>query len=247
MLLFLFISIQLSHIASKPLEEAMEREKQFVADISHDLKTPLSVILANNSILIENQDATVGSVYRWVDSSQIAAKRMQQLITQMLKLADVERKNITVPLEEVDASNIAMKANLQLESLAYEKSVTLDTELIESCVIQTNEDYLMQIISSLLENALKYEPKNGKVLLKLTQDKHKTCIWVQNFGTTIAQEDLPHIFDRFYRSDKSRTNETESFGLGLAITKEMVNKINGEISVTSNPQKGTIFTVTFQR
>ena len=89
--------------------------------------------------------------------------------------------------------------------------------------------------------------KNGKVLLKLTQDKHKTCIWVQNFGTTIAQEDLPHIFDRFYRSDKSRTNETESFGLGLAITKEMVNKINGEISVTSNPQKGTIFTVTFQR
>ena len=247
MLLFLFISIQLSHIASKPLEEAMEREKQFVADISHDLKTPLSVILANNSILMENQDATIGSVYRWVDSSQIAAKKMQQLITQMLKLADVERKNITVPLEEVDVSNIAMKASLQLESLAYEKSVTLDTELIESCVIQTNEDYLMQIISSLLENALKYEPKNGKVLLKLAQDKHKTCICVQNFGTTIAQEDLPHVFDRFYRSDKSRTNETESFGLGLAITKEMVNKIHGEISVTSNPQEGTIFTVTSQR
>lgn len=91
MLLFLFISIQLSHIASKLLEEAMEREKQFVADISHDLKTPLSVILANNSILMENKDATVGSVYRWIDSSQMAAKRMQQLITQMLKLADVER------------------------------------------------------------------------------------------------------------------------------------------------------------
>lgn len=82
---------------------------------------------------------------------------------------------------------------------------------------------------------------------QLTQDKHKTCICVQNFGTTIAQEDLPHVFDRFYRSDKSRTNETESFGLGLAITREMVNKIHGEISVTSNPQKGTIFTVTFQR
>ena len=82
---------------------------------------------------------------------------------------------------------------------------------------------------------------------QLTQDKHKTCICVQNFGTTIAQEDLPHVFDRFYRSDKSRTNETESFGLGLAITREMVNKIHGEISVMSNPQKGTIFTVTFQR
>ena len=82
---------------------------------------------------------------------------------------------------------------------------------------------------------------------QLTQDKHKTCICVQNFGTTIAQEDLPHVFDHFYRSDKSRTNETESFGLGLAITREMVNKIHGEISVTSNPQKGTIFTVTFQR
>ena len=140
-----------------------------------------------------------------------------------------------------------MKASLQLESLAYEKSVTLDTELIESCVIQANEDYLTQIISSLLENALKYEPKTGKVLLKLAQAKHKTYICVQNFGTMIAQEDLPHVFDRFYRSDKSRTNETESFGLGLAITKEMVNKIHGEISVTSNPQEGTIFTITFQR
>lgn len=150
-------------------------------------------------------------------------------------------------MEEIDVSNIAMKASLQLESLAYEKSVTLDTELIESCVIQANEDYLTQIISSLLENALKYEPKTGKVLLKLAQDKHKTCICVQNFGTMIAQEDLPHVFDRFYRSDKSRTNETESFGLGLAITREMVNKIHGEISVTSNPQEGTIFTVTFQR
>ena len=91
MLLFFAVSVRLSALAARPMEDAMQREKQFIADASHDLKTPLSVILANNAILLENPEAPVGSVRRWVDSSQESAKRMQQLISQMLTLADVER------------------------------------------------------------------------------------------------------------------------------------------------------------
>lgn len=247
MLLFLFISVRLSVLAAKPMEEALQREKQFVADASHDLKTPLSVILANNSILAENPDATVGSVRRWVDGTQEAAKRMQQLISQMLTLADVERPDAVLPMEQVNLAEIATKSALEMESVAYEKNVTLETQLPEECNIRGNADYLQRIVSSLLENALKYEPAGGRVLITLTHEKRKTCLSVQNFGTHISESDLPYVFDRFYRSDKSRQHESGSFGLGLAITKEMVEKLGGAITVTSSAEKGTTFCITFNQ
>ena len=106
---------------------------------------------------------------------------------------------------------------------------------------------MQRIVSSLLENALKYEPTGGRVRLTLTQDKRKVRLSVQNFGSTIPEEDLPHVFDRFYRSDKSRKSESGSFGLGLAITKEMVEKLGGQISVASSAGEGTVFQVAFFR
>ncbi len=235
MLIFLFISVIFSKYASKPMEEAIDREKQFVADASHDLKTPLSIILANNAILLENPDP---KTKHWLDSNQMAAKRMQELICQMLTLASVDRK---IEISEVDLSNVATKVVLELEILAYEKDVTLDADIADNCVIKSNEEYLTKIISSLLENAIKYEPEKGRVLLKI--DKNQLS--VQNFGSHIDKEDIDHIFDRFYRSDKSRQNNGKSFGLGLSITKEMVDKLNGEIKVVSNKEDGTAFFVKF--
>lgn len=245
MLLFLLISIRLSAVAARPMEEAMQREKQFVADASHDLKTPLSVILANNSILMENPENKVGDLRRWLDSTQEAAKRMQKLIAEMLTLADVERQDVPLVCEEVDLANIAMKADLELESVAFEKNITLEDDLPDRCMVMGNADYLLRIVMSLLENALKYEPSGGRVSIHLTQSKKKTVLSVCNQGSRIADEDLPHVFDRFYRSDKSRTNSAGSFGLGLAITKEMVERLGGTISVTSSQEEGTVFSVTF--
>ena len=245
MLLFLLISIRLSAVAARPMEEAMQREKQFVADASHDLKTPLSVILANNSILMENPENKVGDLRRWLDSTQEAAKRMQKLIAEMLTLADVERQDVPLVREEVDLANIAMKADLELESVAFERNVTLEDDLPDRCMVTGNADYLLRIVMSLLENALKYEPSGGRVSIHLTQSKKKTVLAVCNRGSRIADEDLPHVFDRFYRSDKSRTNSAGSFGLGLAITKEMVERLGGTISVTSSQEEGTVFSVTF--
>ena len=227
-LLFFAVSVRLSALAARPMEEAMQREKQFIADASHP-------------------EAPVGSVRRWVDSSQEAAKRMQQLISQMLTLADVERPDAALSMQQLDLAAIATKAVLEMESIAYEKHVTLETALPEACILRGNSDYLQRIVSSLLENALKYEPAGGRVQLTLTQDKRKARFSVQNFGSTIPEEDLPHVFDRFYRSDKSRKSESGSFGLGLAITKEMVEKLGGEISVSSSAEDGTVFQVTLCR
>lgn len=246
MALFWAVSNRLSIIAARPMEEAIRREKQFVADASHDLKTPLSVILANNAILMENPDAPAGTLARWLDSTQLAAKRMQQLIGEMLTLAEAERQETPLTLEPIDLADIAMKAALELESVAFEKNVTLDTDLPEKCVIRGNADYLLRIVTSLLENALKYEPAGGQVILTLTQSKRKIQLCVQNRGSQIQEEDLPHVFDRFYRGDKSRTNSEGSFGLGLAITKEMTQRLGGTIAVTSSEAEGTAFRVTFE-
>ena len=197
------------------------------------------------AILLENPEASVGSVRRWVDSTQEAAKRMQQLISRMLTLADVERPDAALCIRPVDLAAIATKAALEMESIAYEKGVTLETALPAECTLRGNADYLQRIVSSLLENALKYEPAGGRVQLTLIREKKKVRLSVQNFGSTIPEADLPHVFDRFYRSDKSRKSESGSFGLGLAITKEMAEKLGGEISVASTAEAGTVFQVIF--
>jgi len=240
---FLLVSVQLSKRAVRPMEEAMDRERQFVADASHDLKTPLSVILANNSILRENPQATVGSLEKWLDSTQNAAKNMQGLIGEMLTLAGVERRDAPLPLEKVDCSALVMKAALQLESVAYEKDVELETEIEERVTLRGNEDYLQRIAASLIENAIKYEPAGGKVTVRLASVRHRARLEVRNQGTVIPQEDLPHIFERFYRGDKSRQGETGGHGLGLSITKEIVERLGGRISVESRAGSGTAFFV----
>ena len=245
MLCFLFVSIQLSKVAARPLEEAMRREKQFVADASHDLKTPLSVILANNSILRENPQETVGSLSRWIDSTQNAAKNMQQMIGEMLTLADVERQDAPLVLETVDASAVVMKAALQLESVAYEKNIALETEIPDQLLLKSKEDYLQRIAASLMENAIKYEPDGGEVRVRLTSTKRRVLFEVQNKNSFIPEEDLPNIFERFYRGDKSRQGKTGGHGLGLSITKQMTEQLGGRISVESDKDKGTVFIVSF--
>ena len=239
---FLLVSIQLSKVAARPMEEAIGREKQFVADASHDLKTPLSVILANNSILRENPEARVGSLSRWTDSTQQAAKRMQQLIGEMLTLADVERPEAPLELTQVDIASVVMKAALELESVAYEQGVALDTELPDSLPGRSSENYLQRIAASLMENAIKYEPRGGQVLVTLTRSRRHAILEVRNRSTRISQEDLPHVFDRFYRGDKSRQSKTGGHGLGLAITKEMVTKLGGTVQACSG-EDGTTFSV----
>lgn len=243
MLCFLLVSIQLSKLAVRPMEDAMARERKFVADVSHDLKTPLSVILANNSILRENPQATVGSLQRWTDSTQNAAKNMQRLIGEMLTLAEVERRDSPLSLEMIDFSAVVMKTALQLESVAYEKSVELETEIPEQVMLRGNEDYLQRIAASLMENAIKYEPSGGGVWVRLTAAKHRVQLEIRNRGSIIPEEDLPHVFERFYRSDKSRQEGPGGHGLGLAITKQMVERLGGSISVESGNGRGTVFWV----
>lgn len=243
MALFYGISRYISGLAVRPLEQAMEREAQFVADVSHDLKTPLTVILANGGILRESPEKTVGEQMSWIEGTDDAARRMLSMVNEMLTLSQVSgaaraRKSLCV-----DFSALAEKACLQLESVAYEKGVILRDNIAEEIIVEGDPDYLMRIASSLIENAVKYEPSGGEIRVCLTAEKDSAIYAVTNPGSYIAEEDLPHIFERFYRADRAR--QGSGFGLGLAIAKEMAQRMGGTITAESSKENGTSFYVRF--
>lgn len=244
MLAFFFISYRLSRIAVRPMEQSVEMEKQFVADVSHDLKTPLTVILANTSILKDNELSTVAEQYQWIESTEESAQNMLKMINEMLTLSSMESPQLQVECGPVPLTEIVSKAALQMESVAFERGVLLDAEIAENVTAVTNADYAARVCASLLENALKYEPDGGRIRLNLAVKKKKAVLEVQNFSKSIAPEDLPHIFERFYRADKSR-GETKGHGLGLSIVKRMTELSGAQIDVRSSEETGTVFTVTY--
>ncbi len=244
MALVYFISRRLSKLAAKPMEDAVELERQFVADISHDLKTPITVILANNSILRSSPEMPAAEREQWLGSTDEAARNMMQLVGEMLTLSNLDsvgRSAIPVPL---DLSAAAEKAVLQLESLAYERNVRIETDLAENVIVRGDPEYCARICGGLVENALKYEPAGGRVTVALRTERKKAVFTVRNQGSRIAPEDLPRIFERFYRGDKARSSQG-GHGLGLPIIRQMTENLGGEIRAESSEADGTVFTVTF--
>ena len=244
MIVILLISIKLSRLAAKPMENAIAMERQFVSDISHDLKTPITVILANNSILLSNPQSIINDNRQWLDSTELSAREMMDMVSQMLTLSSLESVENTVTKQSVNLSSVAEKCILQLESLAYENDVLIEENIEKDIFILSDEEYAKRICSSLVENALKYEPERGKLQICVSSTKKKALFSVRNFGSYISPEDLPHIFDRFYRGDKTR-NYKKGHGLGLTIIKRMTELIDAKIQVNSSEKIGTIFTVIF--
>lgn len=201
-----------------------------------------AVVSANNSILLEDPEAPVGSLKRWVDSTGQAARQMQALVDEMLTLAAAQR-GCEAPPVPIDFSDVVEKAALQLESVAYDKQVTLETELAAHVTVPGSAESLQRIAASLVENAIKYEPAGGSVTVRLTAARRQARLAVRNGGSIIPPEALPHVFDRFYRGEKSRS-PVEGHGLGLAIVRQLTENLGGSITVHSDETEGTVFLVT---
>ncbi len=238
------ISRYISKIAVRPVELAMNREKQFVADISHDLKTPLAVMQACQHIMLENPQQTIADVSAWMEKSSAAMQNMKALIDDMLTLSAVDTAQRLLKREPVNLSSVVTKAVLQMEVMAYDRGITLDSHVQENQTITGDTEALLRVASGLIENALKYEPENGRISVTLEARGRRTILTVQNYGAVISPEDLPHIFERFYRGDKARTAR-QGHGLGLAIIKRTVELMGGKIEVSTSPEHGTAFTVSF--
>ena len=240
---FVTISAVLARWSVKPVELAWRQQQQFVADASHELKTPIAVILANNSLIMSDPKASVASQMKWVESTETEAHLMQDLVNDMLYLAKSEFDQHEEAFGRLNFSDIVLAGVLQFESVAFERNVMIEDDIADNVYVRGDASRLQRLVGTLVDNACKYADDGGLVGVKLSTIGQGCCLTVTNTGPGIDPEDLPHLFDRFYRSDKARTRGTGGFGLGLSIAKGVVDELGGEIHATSDTDKGTTFTV----
>lgn len=244
---FLAVSLYLSRWALRPVEQAWEQQRQFVADASHELKTPLTVILANTGILLSHQSDTIEQQYKWIENTQTEAQRMKKLVDDLLFLAKSDAVSKPVPHIRLDFSDLVWSSVLPFESIAFEQGVKLDSEIAPDVVVQGDMSQLRQVVAILLDNACKYAGEKGEVFVQLEAIQDKIRLKVNNSGEPIAPDKLKHVFERFYRVDVSRAREKGGYGLGLAIAQSIVTAHKGSIAAQSNVQNGTTFIVTLPK
>lgn len=221
---FFFISVFLARKIVTPLEESYQKQKQFISDAGHELKTPVSVVSANAELLSreigENQ---------WLQNIQYENERMGTLVCQLLDLAKTE--NVTPQTERIDFSRLAVSEALSFESVAFENGLVLNQNIENSVYVDGNSTQLKQIISILLDNAIRHSKERGEVRLTLTKERGFAKLSVINKADEIPEEEQTKIFERFYRVDTVRNGEDKHYGLGLAIAKAIVITHKGKISV----------------
>ena len=242
LLAFFFVSLLLANLALKPVESAWNRQKQFVADASHELKTPLTVILANQKILLAHPEKTVSEQRQWVENTQSEGDRMKSLVEDLLFLAKTDDGASKETLSDVNFSDLAQGSILSFASLAFESGITLNDSIQPNVILTGSEAKLRRLCGVLLDNALKYANRHGTVDLDLKTENGNALLRVHNTGAPIPAEDLPHLFERFYRVDRARS--TGGYGLGLSIAQSIVKAHGGRISVSSTLEAGTTFAVT---
>ncbi len=241
LLAFFFASLFLANRALKPVEASWNRQKQFVADASHELKTPLTVILANQKILLSHPGRTVAEERQWIENTSSEGSRMKLLIEDLLFLAKTDSERMDRTTAEVSLSDVAQGALLSFASVAFEAGVTLEDEIQPGVSLQGNEAQLRRLCGILLDNAVKYAGASGAVRAELRADGGGAVLRVHNTGAPIPESDLPHLFERFYRVDRARS--AGGYGLGLSIADNIVRAHGGRIHVVSSAAAGTTFTV----
>ena len=239
MIVFLGISILLSHWVIRPVAKAWDQQRQFVADASHELKTPLSVIMANAELM---QSEETGEEERKTYSGNIlgVTYQMRSLVENMLEMARVDNGTVKMNFAAVDFSELVSDAALSFQLLYEEKGMGLRCAVAEGVEIHGSEEHLYQVMDVLLDNALKYATPNSTVTVELVSTVKHCVLSVASPGEPISREDLKNIFKRFYRADKARAMNG-SYGLGLSIAESIVEAHKGKIRAESENGYNTFF------
>lgn len=225
----------------KPVEKSIQQQKQFVADASHELKNPLTVINANTQILKRHPEDQIYSHLKWIENTETEVNRMSKLVSQLLFLAKSDAQNRENTHEIIDLSDTILGSALVYESVAFESGKQLEINVEPNLKILGNKDLIAMMTAALCDNAVKYCHTKGTITVNLDAIG---VLRVQNDSDPIPKEDLDHLFDRFYRREESRNREDGGYGLGLSIIQEIVLGHNGKISVDSKNNQ-TIFIITF--
>ena len=229
--IIVLISIILTKWLIKPAEESFAKQKQFIADASHELKTPLTVIMASSEALEHDRKEE-----KWLNNIKDESVRMNKLITSLLDLARLENGINKEVYVNKNISKIILKSILIYDTLCFEKNIKLHYDIEEDIFINCNEESIKQLISILLDNAVKHSKEEGKIIINLNKQRNDIVLEIKNKGDKIPEGEEEKIFERFYRVDKSRNRVENRYGLGLAIAKEIVTNHNGKISAYSDKE-----------
>ena len=236
---FLLISWLLARWAVKPVEKAWQQQRQFVADASHELKTPLTVIMTNAELL-NSPDFDEKRRSQFAAHILTMSRQMRQLIEEMLDLARTDSGQGNLVLSQVDLSKLVSDAVLPFEPVFFEAGLTLTTDIQPGITLRGSGQHLRQTADILLDNARKYAEAPGDVTVTLTRSGGRCRLAVSNPGPEISKEDLKNIFKRFYRSDTAHT-QRGSYGLRLSIAQNIVLRHHGKIWAESKNGRNTFF------
>ena len=223
-----------------------QKRVDFVSSASHELRTPLSSIKLMSDSIAQNPDIDMKYVKEFLSDMNTEVDRLNRIIEKLLyltKLDNVKAENINLDFEFIDVREVVMDIVKNLSPLADAKNIEINCSYCESLFIMADNDKLWQGIYNIIDNAIKYTPDGGKVIIGITKQDDNAIIAVKDTGIGISEEECEKIFDRFYRVDKARARETGGTGLGLAIALESIEMIGGTISVSSKLDEGSTFTV----
>lgn len=238
-IVFFGISTLLSQWVIKPVEKAWEQQRQFVADASHELKTPLAVIMANAE-LMQNEGTSLEEQKGFSGNILSMTYQMRSLVESMLEMARVDNGAPKMKFTDLDFSQLVSDSSLSFRLLYEEKELGLQCHITQEVWLRGSEQHLYQVLDVLLDNARKYSVPGGVVYVGLTQNGRHCTLSVASPGEPIAKEDLKNIFKRFYRTDKARAMNG-SYGLGLSIAESVVQAHRGKIWAESEQGYNTFF------
>lgn len=246
MLAVYFLANKMADKAMVPVVKSFKQQKQFVSNASHELRTPLSIIMSGMTVLHSDEDNKLSPFSEGIiEDMSDESRRMKKLIDDLLMSARSDNNTLKINPESFALQPLLKGLYSRFSLLADKKGLTLTMPDIPDTTVYADKNHLQQILIILLDNAMKYTAAGGNVALAVSASAHKVNIAVKDNGMGIAAEDLPHIFERFYRADKSR--KTGGSGLGLSIAKMLAEKNGGALTAASQLGRGSCFTLTLPR
>ena len=234
-----YVVYRVSFRVFDPIKQTLKKQKQFISNASHELKTPLAIISANAEVLKDDQNS------QWVKNIQSQTDRMNMLVTDMLTLAKMDEGKINLSKMEFDLSSEITNTALPFDAVAFEKGRTIELDVCPEVKLSGDLQSLKTIVNILLDNAIKHSSENSTIYVKLKKENGKTVFSVENSGSSVPDEDSNKVFERFYRGDKSRSRDSGGSGLGLSIAKSIADANKWKISARSRLNESMVIKVIF--
>src|SRR5215468_5457630 len=225
------------------LEGSFHQINRFSADASHELRTPLTILQGELESMAQSRSNVPPEIRETIGSALEETQRLTKIVENLLAISRLEAGQARKQLERLNLAELARSTAEQMRLLAEEKHIHLDCNGSERVEVEADPARLKQVVVNLLDNAIKYTPEKGKVSVSVTKQDSRAVLEIADTGLGISPDDLPHIFDRFYRADKARSRQLGGTGLGLSIVRSICLAHNGQVRVASTEGQGSVFHV----